>query len=121
KSYAVPEKLEEMEARGEIEASRLDQARLSHDAQMDHVIDANNLGWAVGELRAALFTAAADEAYTGGAQTATSAVAPDLQPLVDHIVSGRDPFEGSPFYGDHPDEILEEMELLFRDSGWAVV
>ncbi len=41
--------------------------------------------------------------------------------LFEHILSGRDAFEGSPFYGDHPDDVLEEMELLFRDSGWAVV
>lgn len=39
----------------------------------------------------------------------------------EHVLSGRDAFEGSPFYGDQPDEVLKEMELLFRDSGWAVV
>lgn len=41
--------------------------------------------------------------------------------LFDHILSGRDIFEGSPFYGDHPDDVLNEMELVFQKAGMTVV
>lgn len=41
--------------------------------------------------------------------------------LFEHVVSGRDIFEGSPFYGDYSDDVLNEMELLFQRSGMEVV
>lgn len=45
----------------------------------------------------------------------------DTDAMFAHVVAGRDSFEGSPFYGAQSDATLEQMEVLFRDAGWAVI